>query len=52
MFEIKEKPSMRTSASIDKEDDIIKKAIAAHMILKASEPAKIDLACYRGNLFK
>lgn len=37
---------------MDREDDIIKKAIAANKILKASETKPLDLSGYRGNLFK
>ena len=37
---------------MDREDDIISKAIAANKILKASESKPIDMSAYRGNLFK
>lgn len=52
LYDINERPSNRTKAEFTSQDDIIAKAIAANKILKASEPAKMDVSAYRGNLFK
>ena len=37
---------------MEREDDIINKAIAANKILKSSENKTLDLSGFRGNLFK
>jgi len=52
MYDINERPSNRTKAEYTCQDDIIAKALAANKILKASEPARLDLSAFRGNHWK
>ena len=52
VYDIKDKPSQRTKHSMEREDDIINKAIAANKILKSTENKTLDLSGFRGNLFK